>query len=145
MWPRFDNLFNQINSYYDAPLYHPMAMMARLNAGIASMTSSVKVDRTSDYWRIELPVPGIDPALIKLSVASQTVTLTASDPATTESGSPHVHQTLRLPVFLDPDRLTARYRFGVLELTVPIQESSRPRHIEIQGLGSSPQRQLTVG
>jgi HSP20 family molecular chaperone IbpA len=71
------------------------------------MTSPVKIDRTSDYWRIDLPVPGVDPSHIKISVANQVITFNVSDPAATESGS--------------------------------------PRHLEIQGLGSSPQRQLTVG
>jgi HSP20 family protein len=140
----FDNLFNHINSYYDAPFYHPLAMIARVNAGLASMTSPARIERTSDYWRIDLPVPGIDPAHIRLSVANQVITL-VSDPAATEFGGPRVDQTLRVPAFLDLDRLTARYRYGVLELTVPIQESSKRRHVEIEGLTSSPQRQLTVG
>jgi HSP20 family protein len=36
-----------------------------------------------------------------------------------------------LPADLDADRVKAQYRDGVLELTLPIKESAKPRRIEI--------------
>ena len=37
-----------------------------------------------------------------------------------------------LPDDVDPDRVEARYRDGVLKITVKRREASRPRHIEVK-------------
>jgi HSP20 family protein len=40
-------------------------------------------------------------------------------------------RTVTVPVQIDPDRIKAEYRDGILALFIPVAESARPRSIEI--------------
>jgi len=40
-------------------------------------------------------------------------------------------RTLNLPAAVDPDRIQAQYKDGVVWIQIPKQEASEPRHIEI--------------
>jgi HSP20 family molecular chaperone IbpA len=48
-----------------------------------------------------------------------------------------------LPQFLDLDTLQASHRHGLLQLSVPLKESVKPRRIEIQ-TSNEDRKQLTT-
>jgi HSP20 family molecular chaperone IbpA len=52
-------------------------------------------------------------------------------------------QTVTLPQFLDVDKLSASHRHGMLQLTLPLKESVRPRRIEIASAAED-RKQLTT-
>jgi hypothetical protein len=47
-------------------------------------------------------------------------------------------RTLSLPAEVDINQSSARFRQGILELTLPKQVTTRPRQIQIQGSGTQP-------
>jgi HSP20 family protein len=48
------------------------------------------------------------------------------------------YRTINLPEEIDADRAAARFRHGILELTLPKMGSGRARHIKIQGSSAAP-------
>ena len=125
----FDRMFNQFWS--DLP------------ERTTNTRSSFQVNSDDDQWRIDVPMPGIDPKDVSVEVAGSTLTIRAGD---NSGGAPQhrpnyrYEQTLTIPQFLDLDRMTAAHHHGLLQLTVPIKDSVKPRRIPIAGLGDERQR-----
>jgi HSP20 family protein len=104
---------------------------------VSDRTPSFQVHATDDAWRIDVPLPGIDPQHIRLEAAGNALSLRAEEPG--QNGSPvYVQQTIALPPFLDPDRITASHRHGMLRLTVPLKDSVKPRPVTIDRADEPP-------
>src|SRR5436190_12271888 len=68
-------------------------------------SNSFQVNRTADAWRIDIPLPGIDPQHVKLEVAGNTLNIRA-DKGEGESDDRLLYeQTLTVPPFLDLDKI----------------------------------------
>ena len=94
---------------------------------------SFHVNQTEDGWRVDVPLPGIDPKDVSLEVASNNLTIRAEVPS--EDGDKNVsryEQTLMIPQFLDLEKLSASHRHGMLRLTLPLKESVKPRRVQIE-------------
>ena len=125
----FDRMFNQF--WNDLP------------ERTSSTRSSFHVNSDDDQWRIDVPIPGIDPKDVSVEVAGSTLTIRAGETtagANQNRQSYRYEQTLTIPQFLDLDRMTAAHHHGMLQLTVPIKDSVKPRRIQITGLGQERQR-----
>jgi len=115
-----DRLFNQFWS--DLP--------TRTAAG---SSPSFQVNATDDGWRIDVPLPGIDPNDVALEAAGNTLTIRASMASDDkDKTSARYEQTLTIPPFLDLEKLAASHRHGMLRLTLPVKESVKPRRIRIE-------------
>lgn len=108
--------------------------------------SSFQVQSDDDQWRIDVPLPGVDPKDVSLEVAGNTLTIRAGQTGNTDRQNQgqgyRYEQTLTIPQFLDLDRIKAAHKHGMLELTVPIRDSVKPRRIQISGVDDNRQ-QLT--
>ena len=108
-----------------------------------SQSPSFHVNGTEDGWRVDVPLPGIDPKDVSLEVAGNNLTIRAETPG---EGGDHsaarYEQTLIVPQFLDLEKLTASHRHGMLRLTLPLKESVKPRRIQIDTQAED-QKQLT--
>ena len=94
---------------------------------------SFQVNATDDGWRIDVPMPGIDPNDVALEVAGNTINIRAEVPNDTKDQNPtRYEETFTIPQFLDVQRLSASHRHGMLRLTIPLKESVKPRRIEIE-------------
>jgi HSP20 family protein len=125
----FDRMFNQF--WTDLP------------ARTTSARSSFQVQSDDDQWRIDIPMPGIDPKDVSIEVAGNTLTIRAGHAnagARQDQQSYQYEQTLTIPQFLDLDHVAAAHQHGMLQLTVPIKDSVKPRRIQIAGLGDERQR-----
>jgi HSP20 family protein len=99
----------------------------------AGSSSSFHVNATDDGWRVDVPLPGIDPKDVSLEVARNNLTIRAEIPS--EGGENSVsryEQTLVIPQFLDVEKLTASHRHGMLRLTLPLKESVKPRRVQLE-------------
>ena len=122
----FDRMFNQF--------------WTELPARTSNAQSSFQVQSDDDYWRIDVPLPGIDPKDVSVEVAGSTLTIrggNAGDDARQDRQRYHYEQTLTIPQFLDIDRISAAHHHGMLQLTIPIKDSVKPRRIQIAGLGDA--------
>ena len=110
-----------------------------LPARTAAARSDFQVTTADDGWRINVPLPGIAPQYINLEVAGDTLSIRAEVPEGNK-GAPvlRYEQTLTVPDFLDTGKLTASHDHGMLQLTLPIRESVKPRQIQIESRGAEP-------
>jgi HSP20 family protein len=100
----------------------------------AGHSPSFQVTTTNDGWRIDVPLPGIDPRNVNLDVAGHTLTIRAEQPASNDAGAARYEQSFTVPQFLDVAKISASYRHGMLHLTLPLTESVKPRRINIEGV-----------
>lgn len=114
-----DRLFNQLWSDLATRPAAPAA------------TPQFQVRSTADSWKIALPLPGIDPQYVNLEAAGRTLTIRVDQPEENESPYARFEQTITVPQFIDLEKITATHRHGMLELTLPLQESVKPRQIKI--------------
>ena len=114
-----DRLFNQFWS--DLP--------TRTAAG---SSPSFQVNATDDGWRVDVPLPGIDPKDVSLEVAGNNLTIRAEGPSEDrDKNGLRYEQTFTVPQFLDIEKLSASHRHGMLRLTLPLKESVKPRRVQI--------------
>jgi HSP20 family protein len=119
-----DRLFNQFWS--DLPT-------RTASGSIPGSSPSFQVHATDDGWRVDVPLPGIDPKNVSLEVASNNLTIRAEDPGEgKEKNISYYEQTLMIPQFLDLEKLSASHRHGMLRLTLPLKESVKPRRVQIE-------------
>ncbi|HSK09336.1 MAG TPA: Hsp20/alpha crystallin family protein [Vicinamibacterales bacterium] len=143
-WSPFEELFN-VQREVDRLFNRFWSDLPTRAESASPGTFQVKSDE--DGWRVEVPMPGIDPRYVTLEVAGNTLNIRAEVPGDAEGkdkrAAMRYEQSLSLPQFLDLDKLTATNRHGMLELKVPLKESVKPRRVEIQSTGEE-QKQLTT-
>ena len=117
-----DRLFNQFWS--DLP-----TRTATTNGS----SPSFHVNATDDGWRIDIPIPGIDPKDVNLDVAGNTLSIRAEASGEDQDASfGRYEQSFTIPQFLDLEKLSASHRHGMLRLTLPLRDSVKPRRIQIE-------------
>lgn len=133
-----DRLFSRGNSLFDGD-------EARVQNGNSSARQSwmlaTDVVETQDALTLKAALPGIDPKDIDVQVEDNVLTIRGERHfERVEEG--HYHWTeqrygsfsrsVTLPPYADVTRIAARYNNGVLELTIPKREESKPRKIELK-------------
>ena len=100
----------------------------------ASSSPSFQVNPTDDGWRIDVPMPGIDPQYVALETAGTTLTIRAEVPGDEKDNTNAIRyeQTLTVPAFLDIEKVAASHRHGMLRLMLPLKESVKPRRVQIE-------------
>jgi HSP20 family protein len=101
----------------------------------ASWGPSFHVNASDDGWRIDVPMPGIDPQQVELEAADRSLHIRTKDQ--------RYQQALTVPEFLDLDKISAAHRHGMLQLTLPLKESVKPRRIRVAA-ASDEQKQLSA-
>jgi HSP20 family protein len=108
--------------------------------------------RTGDHYVLDVDLPGIDPGSVDVDVDGSVLTIRAERTLGAPEDSQwlvrerqpgtYVRQ-LTLGDGLDAERITAAYDNGVLSITIPVQESAKPRKIAVTTGGG--REQLAVG
>ena len=137
--------------------FEPLRAMRDLDRKASQLLSNarlphwVPVDawREGQAYRVELDLPGVDPASIDVQVEPSTVTVTAHrrtsvhaeegpERLTTELPRGPFSRRLVLGEGLDLEAVEARYADGVLHLRIPLAAASRPRRIKVDAAGGQP-------
>ncbi|MGE5339306.1 MAG: Hsp20/alpha crystallin family protein [Gemmatimonadota bacterium] len=101
---------------------------------------AANVGATADAVDVYLFAPGVDPKSVELSLQQNLLVVAGmreipEDERATyyrqERFSGEFRRVITLPDDVDPDRVDASYRDGVLRITVKRRESARPRKIEV--------------
>ena len=130
-WNSVDEIFNfqrQVESVFDQ-FWNELP--GRTAAG---RSPSFQVTTTDDGWRVDVPLPGIDPQNVNLEAAGHTITIRAEEPASSDGDALRYEQSFTIPQFLDVERIAASYRHGMLRLTLPLKDSVKPRRIQLDGV-----------
>jgi len=99
---------------------------------VVNQTTSFQVRGTGDAWKVALPLPGIDPQHVTIEVQGNTLTVRVDQPEDKDNAYARFEQSITVPQFVDLDKVTASHRHGLLELTLPLKESMKPRRIQIE-------------
>jgi HSP20 family protein len=131
-WSPFEDVFN-FQREVDRLFNQFWSDLPTRTAAATGSSPSFQVNTTDDGWRIDVPMPGIDPKDVTLDVAGNTLSIRAEVPSDENDKNPtRYEQTFNIPQFLDLEKLTASHRHGMLRLTVPLKESVKPRRIQIE-------------
>lgn len=113
----------------------------------ALRTMPMEALRRGDQFLVYLDVPGVHPEDIDLTVERNVVSVRARRAPARQEGDEVIiderpygefARQLFLGDNLDPDGMSADTRNGVLTLTIPISEASKPRRVELSSeTGSS--------
>jgi HSP20 family protein len=97
---------------------------------------------TEDEYTIQVDLPGVKKDDVKLEIKENVLTLSAEKKLENEVEDENVRRkervfgsfsrSFRFRRRIDHDKVAARYEDGVLEITVPKAEESKPRSIEVK-------------
>ncbi|MDD5563542.1 MAG: Hsp20/alpha crystallin family protein [Thermoanaerobaculaceae bacterium] len=107
-----------------------------------SWMPAVDVRETKDALEIAAELPGLDPKDVDVSVDNGVLTLKGSRTFEKAVEGETYHRVERaygsfersfsLPTNVDPEKVRASYRHGVLHLTLPKREEAKPKSISIK-------------
>lgn len=101
--------------------------------------------RRGDEFKVYLDLPGVDPGSIDLTVEKDLLTVRATrtwerseddEIQVAERPQGEFTRQLFLGESLDRDNIAAVYHDGVLMITIPVTESSKPKKVEVVHVGS---------
>jgi HSP20 family protein len=108
----------------------------------SSLTPAVDVSKVGDKWTMSMAIPGIDPKDVEIDIVGRTLRVRGErtakgnadgvEPVLSEISYGRFEREFTLPDDIDQDKVQAAYRHGMLELTLPLVESAKPRRIEIE-------------
>jgi HSP20 family protein len=100
----------------------------------------INVGATQDRVDVYLFAAGLDPRKLDLSIQQNLLTVSGSRKLQAHDDAEYYRRerfdgefrrVVTLPDDVDPDRVDAKYRDGVLQITVQRRESARPRQIQV--------------
>jgi len=107
-----------------------------------SWVPAMDVEETDDELRFTFELPGISAEDLEISVDRGLLTVSGEKrrQSSKEEGGYRVSErqygrfvrSFQLPGEIDPDRVTAHFDQGLLTITVPKPENSKPRRIPVQ-------------
>ena len=137
-------LRNAVDRLFDEALG---ASTAEGTTGFQSLP--VNVWETSDGYQAALLAPGLDEQSINVTVHEENLIVEGELRVQAPEGSRMIWQefgpsrfrrSLRLGSAIDPSKVEALYRNGLLLLTMPKAEHARPRQIQVQVASEGPGR-----
>lgn len=138
LFAEFDRLQREMQQAFGGP------MPSSIRAVASGAFPSINVGSTAASVEIYAFAPGIDPSKLEVQIDRGVLTLSGERDAAKPQGDEQVavysserfngrfRRTVSLPEDIDPDRVTANYRDGVLHVSVARRESAQPRRIEIK-------------
>lgn len=122
----FDTLFNQFFRDWDVPISTESETYRPLD---------FQVEQTDDEFLVRAAVPGFEPEELDIQVADNTLTVKAEKKQEDKNGRQYrsYYRSVALPPGVDPERVQASCRHGMLELHLPRSEAAKPRKIAVQG------------
>jgi HSP20 family protein len=137
-----DPLFNEFRRLQDQ--MDEMFSQWTLPAGIRSLPRgafpAINVGVTADKVDIYVFAPGLDPKGIDVSLQQNLLTVSGERKASLDDNVSYYRQerfsgefrrVLTLPEDIDADQVEARYRDGILQVSVRRRETAKARQIEI--------------
>ena len=110
---------------------------------MASWTPSMDVIEKADHVLLRAELPGLAQEDVEITVENNTLTLRGEKKfehteetdnyRRLESRYGSFYRSFSLPNSVDQERIDAKFRNGVLEITLPKAEEAKPKKIQIKG------------
>ncbi len=103
---------------------------------------AIDVEETDNEYIVKAELPGLKKEDIKISVRGDSITISGERKREKEEKGKTYHRiemaygkfvrTIQLPDEIQPDKAKAEYKDGILIITLPKSEKSKPKEIEIE-------------
>jgi HSP20 family protein len=103
---------------------------------------SIDIEESNGNLMVKAEIPGIDKKDIKVVVKDDMLTISGERKRENETKEKTFHRIersygqfrrmIRLPAEVDPDKVKATYKDGVLSVTLPKPESMEPKNIDVE-------------
>ena len=139
-WKDFGTLQDRINRLFDQTLrtFQPEGE-EELERG--TWAPAVDIHETDDSFVVKADLPGMNKEDIQIDIKDSTLTLKGEkkfEQQVSKDNYIRVERTygtfvrsFTLPQNVDPDKIKAKYKDGVLELTIPKKEEAKPKQIKV--------------
>jgi HSP20 family protein len=116
---------------------------------------AMDVAEKADAYLINVELPGVEPNQVEINFEQNVLTIRGTKPRsfetegeyrvyTAERVSGEFERSVRLPDFVDSERIEATYGHGLLRILVPKAQTAQPRKIEIKA-ATTDHRSVTSG
>jgi HSP20 family protein len=152
-WREALSLRDAMDRLFEQSFVNPLNLF---NTTVPGVMMPMDVYETKNGYEVKVLLPGINPDHLELTVQGETLTIKGEYPQVNEQGkegtwlvheigSGSFQRTITFPKPIDASAIESSYRDGVLTITVPFSEASKPRRISITGgqtVESGSQKQL---
>jgi HSP20 family protein len=142
VFKELDSLRREIDSAFRGAGYSKPFGTTFLSPVVTSRFPLVNFSEDAGHVYIEALVPGVEPKDIDLSVVRDTVTISGERKPfadkedqvvhRAELGSGKFSRTLELPTDINPDKISAVCKDGIMQVTLAKAEHAKPKKIEIK-------------
>ena len=116
----------------------------RTGTPAAAWIPATEINRGDEGWKVRIALPGIDPKDVNIDLDGNNLTITGERTRAGSGGEGRASEfhygrferTFTLPANVDSEKVSADYVHGVLELTLPLAETAKPRRIAIGAGGN---------
>lgn len=114
---------------------------------VASPSVAANLYESDEAYHVELPVPGVRPEDVEVTVQENVLRLKAKRSWETPANARRLwqgfsqgewQQSFTLPGDVNPDKVEASLEHGVLRLSLPKADHLRPRTIKVSGVAAAP-------
>jgi HSP20 family protein len=139
-WPAFgrlSNLRDEIDRLFDAPF----ANLALASQVLSGWTPALDVHEDKDNIIVKAELPGMKKEDIEVSLHDGSLSISGERKNESKHEDAEVYRaerfvgrfqrTVMLPSAVRPDNVKAQYADGVLTITLPKTEESKPKHIDV--------------
>ena len=134
-----------LSSTLDRMITLNRAIDQAFTTGSRAWVPAIDVAETKDAYVLYADLPGVDASAVEIAFEKNVLTLSGAKPTTLEAkenAELRVHaaeritgkfeRSVRLPEYVDGDKITAAFSNGLLTITVPKAKAAQPRRIEIK-------------
>ncbi len=122
-----------LDHYFSSPLAK--------RGGSKNFQPDIEVKEEADKYVVRVDLPGVKKEDFGVTIDGQYLTLKGTRNQETNSDEKGYHyterfygsfsRTIQLPLEIEADKVNAKYKEGVLEVTVPKSEKSKPKKIDV--------------
>lgn len=139
-WREFGSLQNRINRIFDDTL-RDLSPFDGEEIERGTWAPAVDIYESNDSYSVKVDLPGISKDDIQVDLHDSTLTIKGEKKFEDEVSRDNYLRMERaygtfvrsftLPKSVDADKIQAKYKEGVLELTIPKKEEAKPRQIKV--------------
>jgi HSP20 family protein len=140
--PFFTDSFGQVVDRMFEQAFAPFYASTPGNGGTIGVQSlPVNIWETDDAYQAAAMAPGVDEQSINVTVHEDTMAIEGelkfqvpegAQPIWQEFGPMKFRRSLRLGAAVEPSKVEATYKNGVLFITMPKAEHAKPRQVQVQ-------------
>jgi len=137
------SLRREIDDLFDRFLREPFG--TGLSQMFGGWTAGLRTDlaESDDEVVVRAEMPGVDPKEVEISVTGNALTISGEKKEEHEDKRRNYHyverqfgsfhRSVQLPAYVDPDKVDATFKNGVLTVTIAKKPDAKPRKIKVAG------------